>query len=55
MARPVSGVEWLSDDMVRFKYAVGVEEKTLNTCKMAIPAAWHTVYTPCCRNGHYCG
>jgi len=36
---------WLSDDIVRFKIEVGVEEKTLNTHKMAIPAARRaTVY-----------
>ena len=32
---------WLSDDIVRFKIELRVEEKTLNTRKMAIPAAWH--------------
>jgi len=36
---------WLSDDIVRFKIKVGVEEKTLDTqnghsCSM--------MYTPCC-------
>ena len=35
---------WLSDDVVRFKTEVGVEEKTLmpNTHKMAIPAPRRT-------------
>ena len=32
----------LSDDMVRFKIKVGVEEKTPNIRKMAIPAARRT-------------
>ena len=36
---------WLSDDIVKFKIQVGVEEKTLNTRKIAIFAARHaTVY-----------
>ena len=33
---------WLSYDIVRFKIEVGVEEKTLSTRKMTIPAARRT-------------
>jgi len=33
---------WLSDAIVRFKIEVGVEEKTFNTRKMAIPVARRT-------------
>jgi len=33
---------WLSGDIVRFKIEVGVQEKTLNTCKTVIPAARRT-------------
>jgi len=34
--------QWLSDEIIRFKIKVGVEEKTLNTRKMAITALWRT-------------